>query len=126
MRSDHRLRIHGLPAGLSGREFARAQIDPQRAERGGVFVLRRPAKHIRAPRNLDVGEAFLGQERDELCFQQSARDSTGPEIDISFRRFGHGFLNDDVADLDSSVWLQYAADLAEHFPLVGRKVDHPI
>jgi hypothetical protein len=36
---------------------------------------------------------------DELCFQQSAGDSTGPEIDVSQRAVGKDFANDDVRDL---------------------------
>jgi hypothetical protein len=64
---------YAVPATL-----ARAKVDAQRAERRRILVLRRAAEHVRTPGNLDLLEAEFGQERDQLCFQQSAGDSTGP------------------------------------------------
>jgi hypothetical protein len=55
-----------------------AEVHAERSERRRVLVLRCAAKDIRSPRNLDLVETAFSQERDELCFQQSARDSTGP------------------------------------------------
>jgi len=56
----------------------RAEVHAERSERRRVLVLRCAAEDIRSPRNLDLVETTFSQERDELCFQQSARDSTGP------------------------------------------------
>jgi len=56
----------------------RAEVHAERSECRRVFVLRRAAENIRPPRNLDLVETAFSQERDELCFQQSAGDSTGP------------------------------------------------
>jgi hypothetical protein len=58
--------------------FSRAEVHAERAERRRVLVLRRTAEDIRSPRHLDVLETAFDQERDQLCFQQSAGDSTGP------------------------------------------------
>jgi hypothetical protein len=56
----------------------RAEVHAERSESRGVFVLRCAAEDIRSPRNLDLVETTFSQERDELCFQQSAGDSAGP------------------------------------------------
>jgi hypothetical protein len=55
-----------------------AEVHAERSERRRVLVLRCAAKDIRSPRNLDLVETTFSQERDELCFQQSAGDSAGP------------------------------------------------
>jgi len=56
----------------------RAEVHAEGPERRRVLVLRCAAEDIRPPRNLDLVETAFSQERDELCFQQSAGDSTGP------------------------------------------------
>jgi len=56
----------------------RAEIHAEGAEGCGILVLRRAAEHVRTPWDLDLFETAFGQERDQLCFQQSAGDSTGP------------------------------------------------
>jgi len=58
--------------------LSRAEVHAEGAERRRVLVLWCAAENIRAPRNLDLIETAFSQERDQLCFQQSARDSTGP------------------------------------------------
>jgi len=58
--------------------LSRAEVHAERSERRRVLVLRCAAKDIRSPRNLDVVETAFSQERDELCFQQSAGDSASP------------------------------------------------
>jgi hypothetical protein len=55
-----------------------AEVHAERSERRGILVLRRAAEDIRSPRNLDLVETTFSEERDELCFQQSAGDSAGP------------------------------------------------
>jgi hypothetical protein len=56
----------------------RAEVHTERSELCGALVLWSAAENIRAPRNLDVVEAGFSEERDQLCFQQSAGDSAGP------------------------------------------------
>jgi hypothetical protein len=58
--------------------LSRAEVHAERSERRRVLVLRCATEDIGSPRNLDLVEATFSQERDELCFQQSAGDSTGP------------------------------------------------
>jgi hypothetical protein len=77
----------------------RAEVHAERSEIRGVLVLRCAAEDIRSPRNLDLVETAFSQERDQLCFQQSAGDSASPQIDVAFRGLRHRLLHDDVADL---------------------------
>jgi hypothetical protein len=63
---------------LGPRTLARTKVDAERAERRGALVLRSAAKNVRSPRNLDLLETTVRQERDQLCFQQSTGDSAGP------------------------------------------------
>jgi hypothetical protein len=58
--------------------LSRAEVHAERSECRRILVLRCAAEDIRSPRNLDLVETTFSQERDELCFQQSAGDSTGP------------------------------------------------
>ena len=84
-RSSNRLIGKRLIAHSDGVSLSSSDIDTKRAKCSGTRVLWSAAKNIGAPRNFDLGETLFGQERDELCFQQSAGDSAGPEIDASLR-----------------------------------------
>jgi hypothetical protein len=53
------------------------------------------------PGDLEVLEAGSHRSGFELCFQQSAGDSPGPEVDSLLRILGHGLLYHDVANLKS-------------------------
>jgi hypothetical protein len=55
-----------------------AEVHAERSEGRRILVLGRAAEHVRSPRNLDLVEAAFIQERDQLCFQQSAGDSASP------------------------------------------------
>jgi hypothetical protein len=55
-----------------------AEVHAKCSEGRRVLVLRRTAENIGSPRNLDLVETTFNQERDQLCFQQSAGDSAGP------------------------------------------------
>ena len=106
--------------------FSRTQIDAESAERCRARVLRGAMKDVGAPRNLDLVESCGTNQLDELCFQQSTRDSAGPEVDVPPRRLRDCFLHDDVADLQSPVGLEYTVDLANHRPLVGSEIDDAV
>ena len=58
--------------------FACPEVHAERAELRGALVLRRAVEDVRSPGDLDLLESAFGQEREQLCFQQSAGDSTGP------------------------------------------------
>ncbi len=72
---------------LAGRE-----VDAHRPELSRRRLLRRPREHIGAPCDLEIEEARFTDRLLELCFQQSAGNSTGPEIEPSFRSVRDGAL----------------------------------
>ncbi len=53
--------------------------DAQRAEVGGAGLVRGPAEHVFLEKDPEAGQAHGLDDRFELCFQQSAGDSSGPE-----------------------------------------------
>src|SRR5258707_513530 len=55
-----------------------AEVHTERSEGRRILVLWRAAEHVGSPRHLDLVETAFSQERDQLCFQQSAGDSAGP------------------------------------------------
>jgi hypothetical protein len=61
----------------------RKQIHTHNAVTPGGALFRRPDKAIEAMGDRHVPESGDAEDVDELCFQQSARDSTGPEVNIA-------------------------------------------
>jgi hypothetical protein len=49
----------------------------------GCLLLGCRAEAIKTRRDTDVLQAYLRQILNDLCLQQSAGDSTGPEIDVA-------------------------------------------
>ena len=82
------------------RPLSRAKIDTERPELRGARLLRRSAEDIGPPGDLERLESRRNHRCLELCFQQSAGDSTGPEIDVAPRAFGHRLLHHDIADIE--------------------------
>jgi hypothetical protein len=74
------LRLRGdVISGLRPYDFLPcAEVHAERPKGGRVLVLRRAAENVGSPWNLDLAETAFSQERDELCFQQSAGDSASP------------------------------------------------
>ena len=68
--------------------------------------------------NRNVSEAGSGEEVDDLCFQQSACDSTGPQVDVAQRALREDLADDDVGDLQAAAGFENARDLAD-----GAQVD---
>jgi len=56
----------------------RAEVDAERSESGRTRRLRRAGEHVFAPGNLEVLETGGQDPGLELCFQQSAGNSSGP------------------------------------------------
>jgi hypothetical protein len=75
---------------------------------------------------LDVGEAVAAESLFVLCFQQSAGDSAGPEVDVPLAFVGDGRLDGDVGDLDASAGAEDAGDLGEDGVFVGDEVDDAV
>ena len=72
--------VAGLGELLKG--FDGPEIDSQGAEVGGAGRLRRTADDIFPPSDLESYESRRIHNRSELCFQQSASDSTCPGINL--------------------------------------------
>jgi hypothetical protein len=88
--------------------------------------LARPRETIESPDGADIVESRRGKHLDELCLQQSAGDSTSPEIDVTERALGQHFPDDDVGDLRVSAGLQDTGDLRDCFVFVGYEIQHAI
>ena len=76
--------------------------------------------------NAHSGETGTLEDADELCFQQSTGDSTGPEVDLSKGAVGQDFANHDVCDLRPTTTFQHPCDLADRPCFVRHKVEHAI
>ena len=79
--------------------FERAKVDTNGSELRGARLLRRTSEHIGPPGDFETGEPGGGDNRLELCFQQSTGNSTSPELDILFRILWHLFRHQNVAQL---------------------------
>jgi hypothetical protein len=60
---------------------------------------------------LDAFEAVPFESGCVLCLQQSAGNSAGPEVDVTFAFLADGLLDRHVGDLDPAAGLQHAEDL---------------
>lgn len=117
-----RQRRNGLrPLALVPR-FSCAEVDSERAELRGARGLRRASINLGAPGDLEIHEPRRDYSCLELCIQQSARDSTLPEIDVLLALFRHWFLNQDVADLKAAARLENTRHFLESGELVGKEV----
>jgi hypothetical protein len=67
--------------------------------------LRRAGVDVFLPRDLEIGESYFADHLLQLCFQQSASNSTGPEIDILFRLERNRPVYNYVGDLKSAAGL---------------------
>lgn len=113
------------PLGVVTR-FSRAEVDSQRAELRRARRLGRPGIDLGAPGDLKIDETRRDYGCLELCIQQSAGDSTLPEVDVLLALLRHRFLYDDVADLKTTVRLEDAGHLLESGKLVRKKVEHAV
>jgi hypothetical protein len=91
----------------------------------GVFE-RRAGVGVDQVTGLDADEPVAQQAALVLCFQQSAGDSAGPQVDVSPAFLGHRPLDGDVGQLDAAAGAQHAHDLGEDGVLVGDQVDDAV
>jgi len=84
--------------------------------------------HVRGNKvaGLDPFEPVPFQKLRVLCFQQSAGNSAGPEIDVSPTFFADRFLDGHVGDLHPSSRAKDAEDLCKYGVLVWNEIDHAI
>jgi hypothetical protein len=92
----------------------------------GRALLRCSGKGIEPVEDADPDETGGLEDTDELCFQQSTGDSTGPEVDIAKSAVWKDFTDDDVRDLHASARLQHARDLADGHGFVGHEIEHAV
>ena len=83
---------------LLGR-FASSEVDSECAETRRTRALRRAFEHVFPPRDSEVPESGIIDDGLKLCFQQSAGDSPGPELDLFLSGLEYFLLHQDVADL---------------------------
>ena len=118
-------RNRSRPLGFVPR-FSCAEVDSERAELRGARGLGRASVNLGAPRDLEIHEARRYHRCFKLCVQQSAGDSTLPEIDVLLALFRHCFLNQDVADLKTAARLENTRHFLESGELIGKEVQHAV
>ncbi len=106
--------------------FSCAEVDSQSTELRGARGLRRASVNFGAPRDLEIHDPRRYHRCFKLCIQQSAGDSTLPEIDVLLALFRHCFLNHDVADLKTAARLENTRHFLESGELVGKEVQHAV
>ena len=79
--------------------FARSEVDSQGAELRGARRLWCASIDVSTPGDLEIDEPGRGDRCLKLCIQQSAGDSTLPEIDVLLALLRYCFLHEDIADL---------------------------
>ena len=86
----------------------RSEVDSDGTEARRARLLRCVAENFLPPGNLETLEIRRDNRRLELCFQQSAGDSPGPEVDTLLGFLVHRLLHEDVGELQSSARLQHS------------------
>src|SRR5262249_55661904 len=86
----------------------------------------RAGKTIEALSDSDIAKTCAGEEVDHLCFQQSAGDSTGPEVDVAQRAVGQDFSNDNVCDLQATARFEHTRDFGNGAFLFRYQIQDPV
>ncbi len=119
------LRQRLRPLGLVAR-FSRAEVDSEGAELRRARRLGRARIDVAAPGDLEIDEARRDDGCLELCIQQSAGDSTLPEVDVLLALLRYCFLDQDVADLETTFRLESARHFLQSGKLVGKEVENAV
>ena len=106
--------------------LSRAEVDSQRAELRGARGLRCASIDVAAPGDLEIHEPRRDDGCLQLCIQQSAGDSTLPEIDVLLALFRYCLLHHNVADLKATARLENTRHFLESGKLVGKEVEDPV
>lgn len=62
----------------------------------------------------------------KLCFEQSARDSPLPQIDVALRGIRNGLRHEDVGNLQTTARLDHARHLAQTGEFVRERLSTPL
>lgn len=91
--------------------FACTDGNSQRAKLRRAARLRSARENVPAPGDGEVNESGIHHGALELCFQQSAGNSTSPEGDILLVLIGDRGLDENVAELEPPAWHEHAGHL---------------
>jgi len=80
------------------------------------------AEAVEAVDDPHVREPDLLKQSNHLCLRQSARDSTGPQVDIVSNILVQRHVHGDIGEEEPATRTQHARDLGVGFPLVRHKV----
>ena len=117
----------GLAPEIRKSGLAGLEVDARGLEQtGAVLVFRTLEGFESLPGDGETGESGLFHNRFELCFQQAAGNSPGPQVDVVAHFVRDRFVHQDVGDLHASARLEDAENLPEHAGLVGAEVDHAV
>ena len=103
-----------------------AEVDSHGAELCGARRLWRASVDVAAPGDREIDEPGGDDRCLKLCIQQSAGDSTLPEIDVSFPFVRDCFLHKDVADLKATARLEHPRHFLQSGEFVGKEVQHAV
>lgn len=98
--------------------LSRAKVDALGTEVGGAGFLGCATKNLGPPGNLEANEAG--------GFQQSAGDSTGPQVNYFFSFLGHGYIYQDVPYLEASPGLEDSIHLSHGGRLAWHQIEDSI
>lgn len=87
---------------LSLRRFARQKSIAIDLEQPRLALAASAAEGIDRRADLDIEETAFSQHLPPACARQATGNSIGPEIDVAYRRFRHGFAAGDVGELQAS------------------------
>ena len=111
---------------ISRLSLPRAKVDAFGAEVGGAGFLRCAAKNFGPPRDLEASEASGFYKGLKLCFQQSAGDSTGPQLNVFFSFLGHGSVHQNVTYLQASPRFEDSMHFRQGGPLVWNQIEDSV
>lgn len=115
--------VPGLPRSLrSHRREVHADdaVSARRAFFGGAVETHEPRCNAR------LDEPGGLKCPDELCLQQSACDSTGPQVDVTQRLVWEHLADHDVGNLDATPGLENAGNLGDCAVLVRYEIEHAV
>ena len=95
-------------------------VSARRTFFGGAVEAREPRRDAR------VGEPGGLKGRDQLCFQQSTGNSTGPQVDVPERLIWKHLANHDVRDLDAAAGLEDAGDLGDRTMFIRDEIQDAV
>ena len=92
----------------------------------GVFFTRCPHEHVLGRYQFHIRQSGALDGVQVLSFQESAADSSGPEVHVLLGLVGHLFIGYDVGQIQASAGLQNPEYLLEHRVFIGGQVDYTV